>query len=174
VPTGVDEYGLIVFGSFEHTLVMHTGVGTDNASTSIGRAELAASYDVLRDNVTVAPVVGFGTRYFSIDTMSTSRSPDIEYLYVTLGASVSKQVGEQWKLRGLAAFEAVVGGLAPPGLPDPGRWGYDVGAALEYRATQHVFARAALDYQSFSSSWKTGGGASDGYPSGSAALGAAF
>ncbi len=162
-----------VAGSFEHTLVMHTPIGSDSVSTMIGRAQGYASYDVVRGSVTLAPAVGFGTRYFSIDSASTARSPDFEYQYVMIGATVAKQLGTRWTLRGLAAFEPVVGGLTPNTLPDPGRWGFDVGAALEVRATEHVFARAAFDYQSFASSWMMGG-ATDGYPTGTAAAGASF
>jgi len=162
-----------ITGSFEHTLVMHTAVGSDNSSTAIGRAEGAISYDVVHGKVALAPVVGFGTRYFSIDSASTMRSPDTEYQYVMLGASVGTQLGSRWALRGLAAFEPVVGGL-PAMLPTPSRWGFDVGAALEVQATSHVFARAAFDYQSFASSWDMKGGATDAYPSGTIAAGAAF
>jgi len=163
-----------VAGSFEHTFVMHTPIGSDSASTAIGRAQGYASYDVVHGSVALAPVVGFGTRYFSIDTTSMARSPDIEYQYVMLGASVAKPIGTRWMVRGLAAFEPVVGGLVPPMLPDPGRWGFDVGAALEVRATAHVFARAAFDYQSFASSWVSHGGATDAYPTGMATAGATF
>lgn len=163
-----------IAGSYEHTLVMHTAVGSDNASTMIGRGEVAASYDVVHGSVQLAPTVGFGTRYFAIDSTSTARSPDIEYLYVMLGATAAKQLGTRWTLRGLAAFEPVVGGLVPA-MPSstPSRWGFDVGAALELRATPHVFARAAFDYQSFASSWMTGA-ATDAYPSGTVSAGAAF
>lgn len=162
-----------ITGSFEHTLVMHTAVGSDNSSTAIGRAEGAVSYDVVHGKVELAPVVGFGTRYFAIDSTSTMRSPDTEYQYVIIGASVGTQLGSRWALRGLAAYEPVVGGL-PAMLPTPSRWGFDVGAALEVRATPHVFARAAFDYQSFASSWDMKGGATDAYPSGTIAAGAAF
>ena len=161
-------------GSYEHTLVMHTAVGQDNASTMIGRGEVLASYDVLHGGVRVAPAVGFGTRYFAIDTTSNARSPDIEYLYVVLGATVAKPLGTRWTVRGLAAFEPVVGGLVPAMLPDPARWGFDLGAAVEVRATAHVFARAAFDYQSFASSWVSHGSATDAYPTGTAAAGAVF
>lgn len=161
-----------IAGLFEHTLVMHTDVAGGGASSDIGHAEILASYDVLHGSVKVAPALGFGTRYFAVDSTSTARSPDIEYQYVLLGATVSKQLGSRWTLRGLAAYEPVVGGL-PPTLPAPSRWGFDVGAALEVRATAHVFARAALDYQAFSSSWMMGS-AMDGYPSGTASAGAVF
>lgn len=163
-----------ITGSFEHTFVMHTPIGGASASTVIGRAEGYVSYDVVHGSVSLAPAVGFGTRYFAIDTMSTDRSPDVEYQYALLGATVTKSIGEKWKLRGLAAFEPVIGGITTKSLPDPGRWGFDLGAALEVRATAHVFARAAFDYQSFASSWVSHGGATDGYPTGSAVAGAVF
>ena len=163
-----------ITGSFEHTLVMHTEVGSGSSSTGIGRAQGAVSYDVVHGKVELAPVVGFGTRYFSIDSTSGARSPDIEYQYVMLGASVGTQLGSRWALHGLAAFEPVVGGLTPTMLPAPSRWGFDVGAALEVQATSHVFARAAFDYQSFASTWDMKGGATDAYPSGTVSAGAAF
>ena len=161
-------------GAFEHTLTMHTNVGGNNASTDIGRLELAASYDVLHGSVQVAPVLGFGERYFAIDSTSAARSPDVDYQYVMLGATIAKQLGTRWTLRGLAAYEPVIGGLPPGMAPGPSRWGYDFGAALEVRATAHVFARAAFDYQVFSSSWMSGGAAMDNFPTGSASAGAVF
>jgi hypothetical protein len=178
VPTGGFE-GAIgigerarIEGSFEHTLVMHTSVGSENASTGIGHGEVLASYDVVHGSVQLAPAVGFGMRYFAIDTASDARSPDLEYQYAILGATVAKSLGTRWLVRGLAAFEPVVGGLAP-GMPQPSRWGFDVGASLEVHA-RHVFARAAFDYQSFANSWSMAGNATDAYPSGTVGAGAAF
>jgi len=158
---------------FEHTLVMHTEVAADNASTDIGHGELVASYDLLDGNVKLGPALGIGETYFEIDSMSTARPPDVNYIYVLLGGAVTMDLAPRWTLRGLAAFEPVVGGLPPGMAPYPSRWGFGVGAALEYQATPHVFARAALDYQAFSSSW-TMGSTMDGYPTGTAAVGAAF
>src|SRR5262249_15490308 len=102
-----------------------------------------------------------------------SRSPDLEYQYAILGATIGKPLGARWLLRGLAAFEPVVGGLSV-GMPAPSRWGFDVGASLEVRATSHVFARAAFGYQSFAMSWSMVGSATDAYPTGTVAAGAAF
>jgi hypothetical protein len=178
VPTGGFEGAISigqrtrVEGSFEHTLVMHTDVGGGSVSTGIGHGELLASYDVVHGNVQLAPAVGFGMRYFAMDTDSNARSPDLEYQYMILGATVAKPIGARWLVRGLAAFEPVVGGLAP-GMPAPSRWGFDVGASLEIHA-KHVFARAAFSYQSFASSWSMVGGATDAYPSGTVGAGAAF
>jgi hypothetical protein len=159
-------------GSFEHTLVMHTDLDGGHVTTGIGRAEGIASYDVVHGGVRLAPVVGFGMRYFAIDSASDARSPDIEYQYAILGATFAKPLGARWLVRALAAFEPVVGGVVP-GMPAPSRWGFDAGASLEVRATTHVFARAAFDYQSFATSWSVGG-ATDAYPSGSVTAGAAF
>jgi hypothetical protein len=178
VPTGGFEGAVAIGararieGSFEHTLVMHTDVGGGSVSTGIGHGQLLASYDLVHGSVQVAPAVGFGTRYFAMDTDSDARSPDFEYQYAILGATIARPVGQRWVVRGLAAFEPVVGGVAP-GMPEPSRWGFDLGASLEIHV-KHVFARAAFDYQSFASSWSMIGGATDAYPSGTLGAGAAF
>jgi opacity protein-like surface antigen len=162
-------------GMFEHTVVMHSDVDGMQAATAIGRYELAASYDLVHDDsIQLAPMVGFGARYFTIDGTSTTKTPDDQYTYVVLGASIRKSLGTKWALRGLAAFEPVVGGVEPKMANTASRWGFDVGAALEVQATQHVFARASFDYQSFNSSWSMVGGTTDAYPGGSVAAGATF
>lgn len=162
-------------GEFEHTVVMHSDVDSTQASTAIGRYELAAAYDVIHDDsIALAPMVGFGARYFAIDATSMNKTPDQQYTYVVLGASVRKALGTKWALRGLAAFEPVVGGVEPKMANTASRWGFDVGAALEVQATPHVFARASFDYQSFNSSWSMVGGTTDAYPGGSLAAGATF
>ncbi len=151
---------------------MHSDVDNGSASSAIGRWQLAAAYDILHDSVQLAPMVGIGARYFTIDSSSTTRTPDDQYTYVLLGASITKPIGSKFTLRGLAAFEPVIGGVEPPMADTASRWGFDLGASLEMRATAHVFARAALDFQSFSSSWSMVGGTSDAYPSGTLAVGA--
>jgi len=162
-------------GLFEHTMVMHSDVDSTQASTAIGRYEVAAAYDVIHDDsVQLAPMVGYGARYFAIDAMSGTKTPDEQYSYVVLGASIRKSLGTKWALRGLAAFEPVVGGIEPKMANTASRWGFDVGASLEVQATQHVFARASFDYQSFNSSWFMVGGMTDAYPGGSIAAGALF
>lgn len=162
---------LHVGGSFEHTLVMHTNVGGMNISSNIGRAEATLSYDVVHGGVTLAPVAGVGERYFAVDSNSTDRTPDLQYVYVVLGATVGKQLGSRWSLHGLAAFEPVLLGVRPAALPEPSRWGVDFGAALDVKATAHVFARAAFDYQLFQSAYQMGN-AVDGYPDATISLGA--
>lgn len=165
---------LHVGGSFEHTLVMHTDVGGMSISSNIGRAEATLAYDVVHGGVNLAPVVGVGERYFAVDADPTpDRTPDLQYVYVVLGATVGKQLGSRWTLHGIAAFEPVLLGVRPASLPEPGRWGVDVGAALDVKATSHVFARAAFDYQVFQSSYQSGN-AVDGYPGGSISVGAAL
>ncbi|MBV8759930.1 MAG: hypothetical protein JO257_21750 [Deltaproteobacteria bacterium] len=161
-------------GSFEHTLVMHSDVGGMNASSNIGRFEGAVAYDIVNGGVQLAPIVGIGERYFAIDSTSTSRTADLQYVYVVLGATVAKPIGSRWALRGTAAFEPVFTGLRPASLPGPARWGVDVGASLDVKATAHVFARAALDYQVFQSSYDMTGNTVDGYYGGSLSAGAAF
>jgi hypothetical protein len=161
-----------IAGSFEHSLVMHTAVGGDKVTTGIGRYEAVATYDVLHGSVHLAPAVGFGARYFAMDTDSTARSPDIEYQYVILGASIAKPLGTRWLLSGLAAYEPVVGGVIP-GM-SPSRYGLDVGAALEVKATAHVFARAAFDVQQFATEWPMAGGANDAFIGSTVAVGAAL
>ena len=165
---------LRIGGSFEHTLVMHTDVGGMSMSSNIGRAEATLAYDVVHGGVNLAPVVGIGERYFAVDADPTpDRTPDLQYVYVVLGATVGKQLGSRWTLHGLAAFEPVLLGVRPASLPEPGRWGVDFGAALDVKATAHVFARAAFDYQVFQSSYQSGN-AVDGYPGGSVSVGAAL
>ena len=162
---------LHVGGSFEHTLVMHTDVGGMNISSNIGRAEATLSYDVVHGGFTLAPVAGIGERYFAVDSDSTDRTPDLQYVYVVLGAGVGKQLSPRWSLHGLAAFEPVLLGVRPAALPEPSRWGVDFGAALDVKATAHVFARAAFDYQIFQSSYQMGNTV-DSYPDASISLGA--
>lgn len=165
---------LHVGGSFEHTLVMHTDVGGMNISSNIGRAEATASYDVVHGSVQLAPVVGIGERYFAVDSDPTAdRTPDLQYVYVVLGATVGKQLSPRWSLHGLAAFEPVLLGVRPAALPEPSRWGVDFGVALDVKATAHVYARAAFDYQLFQSTYQMGN-AVDTYPGGSIALGASL
>jgi hypothetical protein len=164
-----------ISGLFEHTLVMHSDVDSGSAASAIGRYQIAAAYDIVHnDSVQLAPTLGFGARYFSIDTTSTTRTPDQQYTYVLLGAIVTKPLGTKWALRGLAAFEPVVGGIEPKMATSASRWGFDLGAELEVRASAHVFARAAFDYQSFASSWSMAGSTSDAYPSGTVSAGATF
>jgi len=164
-----------IAGLFEHTMVMHSDVDSMQASTAIGRYEVAAAYDVVHDDsIQLAPMVGYGARYFAIDATSTTKTPDEQYSYVVLGASIRKSLGTKWALRGLAAFEPVVGGVEPKMANTASRWGFDVGASLEVQATAHVFARASFDYQSFNSSWFMVGGMTDAYPGGSIAAGALF
>jgi opacity protein-like surface antigen len=174
---GAVEVGakLRISGLFEHTLVMHSDVAPGNASSAIGRYQIAVAYDVVHnDSVQLAPMLGLGARYFSIDSTSTTRTPDEQYTYVLLGGTVTKSLGTRWVLRGLAAFEPVVGGVEPKMATSASRWGFDLGAELEVRATAHVFARAAFDYQSFASSWSMVGGMTDAYSSGTVAAGATF
>ena len=164
---------LSLAADYERTLVMSSIVAGSPTASAISRWQVTASYDVVRGAVALAPVLGIGHRAFSIDSPSTTRTPDNDYSYLVVGVIVTKPLGQRLALRGLAAFEPVTGATEPMMLGEGSRWGFDLGAALELRATAHVFARAALDYQQFSSSW-TAGSATDGYPTGSLAAGATF
>jgi len=164
---------LSLAADYERTLVMSSIVAGSSTASAISRWQVTASYDVVRGVVALAPVLGLGHRAFAIDSPSTTRTPDSDYTYLVIGATVTKPLGQRLALRGLAAFEPVTGATEPMMLGEGSRWGFDLGAALELRATSHVFARAAVDYQQFSSSW-TAGSATDGYPTGSLAAGATF
>jgi len=119
-------------------------------------------------------MLGFGARYFDIDTTSTTRTPDEQYTYVLLvarsrspsargGCCAASPRSSRWSAASSQRWR-----------PPHHVWGFDLGVALEVRASAHVFARAAFDYQSFASSWSMIGGTSDAYSSGTVAAGATF
>lgn len=167
--------GFSVMGGYEHTLVMHSDVAGTNITSGIGRWQIAAAYDVLHSSGEFAPIVGVGGRSFGIDSDNASRTPDYGYTYVILGAELGKKLGERVALRGLFEFEPSIGGTQPEVMGvHAARYGLDFGAALEIKATKIVFLRAAFDYQLFFSSWSGVGSATDGYPTGTFAVGAAF
>lgn len=181
VGTGGFEAGLgigerfAITGGYEHTLVMHSDVGGTDISSGIGRWQIAAQYDVVHTGVELAPIVGIGGRSFGIDTATGTRTPDYGYTYVILGAELGKSLGDRVALRGLFEFEPSIGGTQPEVMGvHAARYGLDFGAALEIKATKLVFVRAAFDYQVFFSSWSMVGSATDGYPTGTFAAGAAF
>ena len=163
-----------ITGTYEHTLVMHSLVAGDSIASSIGRWQVLAAYDLIHGAVWIAPILGIGGRSFAIDSTSNTRSPDTDYTYLVLGASIAKPIGSHVALRGTAALEPVLGGAQPLMTADASRLGFDLGVALEIRPTTHVFVRAAFDYQQFGWTWAMVGGATDGYPTGTLAAGAAF
>ncbi|MEO8549645.1 MAG: hypothetical protein ABI678_06720 [Kofleriaceae bacterium] len=181
VGTGGFEAGLgigerfAVTGGYEHTLVMHSDVGGTDITSGIGRWQIAASYDVVHTGFELAPIVGVGGRSFGIDTDTGSRTPDYGYTYAILGAELGAAIGKRVALRGLFEFEPSIGGTQPEVMGvHAARYGLDFGAALEIKATRIVYVRAAFDYQVFFSSWSMVGSATDGYPTGTFAAGAAF
>src|SRR5436305_1426700 len=91
--------------ALDRTLVMNTPIGSANASTSITRWEVAASYAVISGSVEVAPRVGIGRRWFSVDSTSTERSPDSDYMYLIAGVAASAKLSDRIALVGAAAFE---------------------------------------------------------------------
>jgi hypothetical protein len=167
--------------SAERTIQMSSAVADGMASTAMSRWQVGGSYALTRGEIEIAPTAGIGHRSFSIDSTDPSRSPDGDYTYLVLGATVAKPLGANMTLRGLAAFEPVVGGVEPTEMAfgDASRWALDVGAALELHLHAHVFARATVEYQRFSLSWdaagaRGAGGATDSYPSGTVSFGADY
>jgi hypothetical protein len=165
----------------ERTLTMSTPLADGMATTTISRWQVAGSYALVHGAIDISPTVGIGHRSFSIDSTDTSRSPDGDYSYVVLGTTVSKSLGTKWALRGLVAVEPVFAGVEPTEMAfgDATRYAVDVGAAIEMRPFEHVFARAGFDYQRFMWSWdaagaRGAGGATDSYPSGTFSLGAEY
>jgi hypothetical protein len=165
----------------ERTLTMTTPLADGMASTTMSRWEVTGTYALVRGAIELAPMVGVGHRAFSIDSTDTSRSPDGDYSYLVLGAGAAKAIGKRFAVRGLVAVEPVVAGVEPTEMAfgEATRWAVDVGAAIEMRPFEHVFARAAFDYQSFMWSWdaagaRGAGGATDSYPSGTVSVGAEY
>ncbi|HEY1817011.1 MAG TPA: hypothetical protein VGG74_31900 [Kofleriaceae bacterium] len=165
----------------EAALGMSSAVGKTDASTSMTRWEITASYALAHGAFSISPTVGYGQRGFSIDSSSTDRSPDTSYGYLVLGAHAAYALSERFSLRALAAFEPVTGGDDPTAMEFGAstRWALDVGTGLEMRLWTHVVARAAFDYQQFSWSWAAAGtraatSATDSYPTGTLSVGAEY
>jgi hypothetical protein len=156
-------------------------MGNVAAPTAMSRWEISADYIVHPGRVVVAARGGLGRRSFSIDTNDASATPDSNYNYLILGATVSTNLGRHVTVAGIAAFEPVVSGSEPTEMAfgEASRWAVDVGAALEVRPHAHVFARIAADVQRFAWSWdgagaRGSGGAVDMYPTGTVSLGAEY
>ena len=166
--------------SIERTMAMSTPLAGGTAATAMGRWEVAGSYTLVHAAVEVRARVGLGHRAFSIDSPDPARSPDGDYSYVIAGAAAALPIGEKLTLEGNLAFEPVVSGTDSTAMSfgAASRWAVDAGVAAELRPVQHLFVRAALDYQRFSWSWDAGargqGGAVDAYPTGMLSLGAQY
>ena len=165
----------------ERAVSMSTPMGTTTAATTMSRWEVSADHAVRQGSIAVAARLGLGRRAFSIDSSDPARSPNGEYNYAIAGATVSAQLGKRVSVRGLAAFEPVLWGSEPTEMAfgEARRWAFDLGAALEVRPREHVFARLAGDLQQFAWSWsragaRGAGGAVDRYPTGSVSLGAEY
>jgi opacity protein-like surface antigen len=187
VPTG--EVGLVaeafdrvrVGAALEHTLTMNTALADGAAPTSVSRWELEGSYAILRGGFELRARAGLGHRGFAMNTDATVRSPDGDYTYGILGASVSVRVNDRLRLEGGLAYEPVFGGSTPTmGMfGADGRVAFDIGIGAVVEPTARTFVRAAFDYQRFSWDLLTDanapvGSASDGYPSGTLSLGARY
>ena len=163
----------------ERTLQLTTLMGDgSSAPTTISRWEGAATYTVATlGALELAPRIGGGRRSFTIDSSDPARSPDSEYTYLIAGIAATARLGSRITLRAAAAFEPVFGGEPTDMmLGEPSRWAIEVGAAVEVRASKHVFVRAAGLYQRFHWSWDMADGATavDQYPSGALSLGADY
>ena len=166
--------------SIEHTLSMSTPLAGGAAATTMSRWEVAGAYTLVHAAVDVRARVGLGHRSFSIASIDPARSPDGDYNYLIAGAGAVLPIGENLTLEGNLAFEPVLSGADSTEMSfgAASRWAVDAGVAAELRPVQHVFVRAALDYQRFGWSWDAGargqGGAVDAYPTGMLSLGAQY
>ncbi|HTR51033.1 MAG TPA: hypothetical protein VMJ10_10035 [Kofleriaceae bacterium] len=169
--------------AYDHTLDLTTPMSDQSiAATTISRWEAYGTYALARHGAfELGARVGAGHRAFSIDSTVPGRSPDSDYEYAIAGLTGATKLGDKLALRGLAALEPVFGGVQATemSMGASSRWALDVGAAIEYRPYAHVYARAAAEYQRFSWSWdmpnaRSGGGATDEYPSGTLSLGADY
>lgn len=159
---------LSVAVAYEHTLGMTSG----NAPTSIDRWELAGGYAFAAH---LRAELGLGHRGFTMDSNNAARTPDDDYNYLVAAIAGALPLG-RFAITARLAFEPVLWGTEPTAMSygSASRWAIDGAVAAELRATDHVFVRAAFDYQRFSWTWDRIGGAVDGYPSGTLSLGARY
>ena len=167
--------------SIERTVSMTTPLQGVAAATSMSRWEVAGSYTLVHGGVDIRANLGLGHRAFSIDSINPERSPDGDYSYAILGSTAALPIGTKLTLLGTLAFEPVLGGTDATQMSFGGasRWAVDASVAAELRPIDHVFVRAAFDYQRFGWSWdaagaRGAGGAVDAYPSGMLSLGAQY
>ncbi|HEY5951414.1 MAG TPA: hypothetical protein VIV40_38235 [Kofleriaceae bacterium] len=167
----------------ERSLSMSTPMRDGSlAPTTISRWEAGGTYTLMqRGSFDLDARLGGGRRAFSMISVDPARSPDGDYNYVIVGVAATAHLGERIALRTAAAFEPVLFGNEPTEMAfgEASRWALEVGAAVEVRASQHVFVRATAQYQRFTWSWdmageRGAGGAIDEYPSGAIALGADY
>ncbi len=165
----------------ERSLGMTTPLMDGAAPTTMERWQVSGAYAMTTGTIQVAPVLGLGSRSFSIDSKDPSRSPDGQYKYVVVGAAASAALGSRLTLGAQVALQPVFGGAEPTEMAfgEASRWGFEAGASVEMRPRDHLFVRATADYQTFSWSWNAAGargagGAVDSYPSGTLSLGADY
>jgi hypothetical protein len=166
----------------ERALGMTTpGLADGDAPTSLSRWQVSGGYAIVHGAVALAPIIGVGGRDFGIASKDPARTPDSHYAYVVAGATMQASLGSRVSLGGLAAVEPVFGGVEPTEMAfgEATRWALELGAAVDVQATQHVFVRAAANWQRFSWSWDQAGargmgGAVDSYPSGTLSVGADY
>jgi hypothetical protein len=126
-------------------------------------------------------VLGVGRRAFSIEAEEVARTPDSEYGYLELGTRLARRLGRRAVAHGALSFEPVVTGDdgTERMLGPSRRWGLELSAGFEVRLTRRVRLGLGADYQRFTWSWpdagmRGAGGASDGYASAHAVIGAAY
>jgi hypothetical protein len=160
----------------ERSLGLITAVDGMNAATAVSRWEAEASWSLGSGRFSFAPAVGFGQRTFTIDTKTTDRSPDSDYLYVVAGARIGLWLGKSVQLTAVANVEPVIAGDQPntEANGEATRLGYDFGLSLDVPLTGWLVARLEGGYQAFNWSFYDGGGAVDAYAGASFSLGARY
>lgn len=165
----------------ERAVAMTTPMATSSAATTMSRWEVSGAYAREAGRFELAGHVGLGRRSFAIESADPARSPNGDYNYGIIGASIAVSLGPRVSLRGTASLEPVLSGTEPTEMAfgEAQRWGFDLGAAVELRPRAHVFARVAADLQQFAWTWteagaRGAGGAIDRYPSATLALGAEY
>lgn len=146
-----------VDGLWDRSLVMHSPLNMMSVGTTISRWEVAANVLATTGRVVVAARGGVGRRWFVMDTDTVTRSPDRDYLYAIVGASVSAALARPVALTINAAFQPVIAG--------DGGWALGAGATLDITVHGPIHARIGGDVQRFTSA-----GATDLFPSGMASV----
>lgn len=165
----------------DRTLTMSTPMGADTAATTMSRWEVSGDYTLRQGRISFAGRLGLGRRAFAIESDMAARTPDSDYNYLIVGATATADFGHHIVAHALAAFEPVLWGTEPTEMAfgEARRWAVDVGAAIEVRPREHVYARVAADLQRFAWEWtaagaRGAGGAVDLFPSATLSLGAVY
>ncbi|MBA3460810.1 MAG: hypothetical protein H0T46_12655 [Deltaproteobacteria bacterium] len=150
-----------VDGLWDRSLVMHSPLNMMSVGTTISRWEVAANVLATTGRVVVAARGGVGRRWFVMDTDNATRSPDRDYLYAIVGATVSAALARPVALTINTAFQPVIAG--------DGGWALGAGATFDITVHGPVHARIGGDVQRFTSA-----GATDLFPSAMASVAAVY